>query len=130
VASRTVAARRAVPPGCQTPDPPASSTLATAGGRTVTVTVAVTPLSSSALSVTLPGVSAWSTPDDDTRATPGSVAAQRTARTLARPVGSLRRAALALGAGALAPRAEEDATHPTEFEPVFGAFRRVEDFDI
>ncbi|MFL5507827.1 MAG: ATP-binding protein, partial [Gemmatimonadales bacterium] len=54
------------------------------------------------------------------------VAAQRTARSLARPVGSLRRAALALGAGEPSPPVHEDATHPTEFEPVFGAFRRVE----
>jgi two-component system nitrogen regulation sensor histidine kinase NtrY len=54
------------------------------------------------------------------------VAAQRTARTLARPVGSLRRAALALGAGEPSSRVEEDALHPTEFAPVFGAFRRVE----
>jgi two-component system nitrogen regulation sensor histidine kinase NtrY len=54
------------------------------------------------------------------------IAAQRTARSLARPVGSLRRAALALGAGEPSPPVHEDATHPTEFEPVFGAFRRVE----
>jgi signal transduction histidine kinase len=55
------------------------------------------------------------------------VAAQRTARSLARPVGSLRRAALALGAGEPSPAADDDdAAHPTEFEPVFGAFRRME----
>jgi signal transduction histidine kinase/type IV secretory pathway VirB2 component (pilin) len=53
------------------------------------------------------------------------VAAQRTARALARPVGSLRQAALALGAGEPSPAAD-DAAHPAEFEPVFGAFRRME----
>ena len=54
------------------------------------------------------------------------VAAQRTARSLARPVGALRRAALAVGAGEVGRTLDEEGDHPTEFEPVFGAFRRME----
>ena len=45
------------------------------------------------------------------------------ARQLARPIGSLRRAALALAAGERAPRLEAEPT--AEFLPVFAAFRRM-----
>jgi nitrogen fixation/metabolism regulation signal transduction histidine kinase len=45
------------------------------------------------------------------------------ARELARPVGQLRRAALALAAGARAPRLGR--APPAEFRPVFVAFRRM-----
>jgi signal transduction histidine kinase len=45
------------------------------------------------------------------------------ARALSRPVGNLRRAALALGQGRMPPLPGE--TPPVEFEPVFGAFNRM-----
>ena len=45
------------------------------------------------------------------------------ARALSRPVGDLRRAALALGQGRMPPLPGE--TPPIEFEPVFGAFNRM-----
>jgi signal transduction histidine kinase len=55
------------------------------------------------------------------------VAAQRTASALSRPVGALRRAALALGAGEASPDIDvDDSAHLAEFAPVFGAFRRME----
>ncbi len=50
--------------------------------------------------------------------------AQRAARALSRPVGDLRRAALALAEGRRS--ALDPASVPSEFEPVFGAFNRME----
>ncbi len=46
------------------------------------------------------------------------------ARVLVQPVAELRRAALALGAGRTAPLREREV--PAEFEPVFGAFEKME----
>lgn len=52
-------------------------------------------------------------------------AAGRVAAALSRPVGDLRRAALAVGSGAPIP--VPNAPHPTEFEPVVAAFGRMEE---